>query len=85
MRELCDAKVRGETGLSTLLADKADANVGRLDHRDVVATVSNGADDGLGVRLEEFGDARLLGGRGAANDHGGTLANQVEEFVLVVP
>lgn len=49
--DLRDAKVRGERGLAALFANNADANVGGLDHRDVVAAVADRARLLAGVAL----------------------------------
>ena len=40
--KLADGKVGRHGGLGALEAGDADANIGRLDHRHIVGTISNG-------------------------------------------
>ena len=68
--ELLDGEIGCETGLATFLADDADADVGSLNHRDIVAAVTNAAHALLGVLLDKLGDLGFLRGRAPARDHG---------------
>ena len=49
------------------------------------AALTDGAGAPVRVLLQQLHDAGLLRGRAAAADHGGALAGQLHEFVLVVP
>ena len=60
--EMRDAEVGGEGGLAALFADDADADVGGLDHADVVAAVADGGHFLACVLADEEGDGGFLGG-----------------------
>lgn len=79
-----DAEVCGEGGLTTFLADDADADVGGLDHGDVVATVADAGDAFLGVCADEGCDIGFLCGGAAASDDSGELDGEGDEGVAVV-
>lgn len=79
-----DAEVGGEGGLAAFLADDADADVGGLDHGDVVAAVADAGDAFLGVGADEGRDVGFLGGGAAAGDDGGELDGEGDEGITVV-
>ncbi len=79
-----DAEVGGEGGLAAFLADDADADVGGLDHGDVVAAVADAGDAFLGVCADEGCDIGFLSGGAAAGDNGGELDGEGDEGVAVV-
>ena len=60
--EMRNAEVGGEGGLAALFADDADADVGGLDHADVVAAVADGGHFLACVLADEEGDGGFLGG-----------------------
>ena len=64
-------EVGGEGGLPAFFAEDADADVGGLDHGDVVAAVADGGDAFVGVRADEGCEGGFLGGGAAAGDEGG--------------
>ena len=68
MVEVRDGEVSGERGLPPLFADDANADVGGLDHGDVVATVTNAGDAFVCMGADEEGDVSFLGWGTAAGD-----------------
>jgi hypothetical protein len=64
--KLADGDVGRARRLQALDAGDADADVGGLDHRDVVGAVANGEEDGLAVLLDELDHQGLLQRRDAA-------------------
>lgn len=60
--ELENGEVGCQRGLFAFFADDANADVGSLDHADVVATVANAADALASVVADEAGDIGFLGG-----------------------
>jgi len=58
--ELADGDVGRPSGLQALVTRDTNADVRRLDHRDVVSAVADGEEDGLEVLLDELDDERLL-------------------------
>ena len=71
MMELGDGEVGGERGLSTFFADNADADVGGLNHGNVVAAVANATDAFVGKFSDQVGYVGLLGrGTAAGYDSG---------------
>lgn len=79
-----DAEVGGERGLAAFLADDADADVGGLDHGDVVAAVTDAGDAFLGVCADEGCDIGFLSRGAAAGDDGGELDGEGDEGVAVM-
>ena len=69
--ELLNGEVSRETSLSSLFANDTNAHVGCLNHRDVIAAISNAAYTLLGVFPNEFGNLGFLRGRAATGDHSG--------------
>jgi hypothetical protein len=68
--------------LQTLLSRNADADVGRLDHRDVVGAVADGERHDAEVVLDEVDNLRLLQGRDATADDGVAARRQLKQKVL---
>ena len=79
-----DGEVCGEGGLAAFFADDADADVGGLDHADVVAAVADGADAFVRMVPDEGRDVGFLGGAAAAGDYGGEEHGEGDELVAVV-
>lgn len=71
VEKLLDREVGREAGLPALLAHDAHADVGGLDHRDVVAAVADAAHALLGVLLDELGHLGLLRRGAPARHHRG--------------
>jgi len=67
--ELGDGVIRGPDRLQTLLAADAHANVGSLDHSNVVGPVANREGDGLEGVLNQQDHLRLLERGDTAADH----------------
>ena len=68
--------------LHALLAGDADADVGRLDHGDVVGAVADGERVHLELLLDDAHDVRLLQRRRPAAQHGAAVRRQLQEQVL---
>ena len=77
--ELGDGKVGRVGGLQPLVAGDADADVGLLDHCDVVSTVADGQRDLMAnsAFLHHLHNLRLLDRRYAAADHALTTVERV--------
>ena len=82
--EVCEGEVGGEGGLAAFFADDADADVGGLDHGDVVAAVADGEDAGVRVGADEEGQVGFLGGGAAAGDYGWEEDGEGDEGRAVV-
>ena len=70
MVELGDGEIGGEGGLPAFFSHNSNADVGGLDHGDVVATVTNAGDAFVRVGADEEGDVGFLGWGAAAGDYG---------------
>jgi hypothetical protein len=66
--ELGDTEVCGERSLATFFAHNTNANVGSLDHGDVVATITNAADTLLGMLTDQVGNLGFLRRRATARN-----------------
>ena len=75
--ELGDGKVGRVCGLQPLVSGDADADVGLLDHGDVVGAVADGERDGVPALLHQLHHLRLLDRRDAAADHALTTVERV--------
>lgn len=84
--ELRDGKVRGVRRLEPLLAADADADLGALDHPDVVGAVADRERHGRGgdARAHHLHDERLLLRGHAARDDGLAAARDGQQRVLRV-
>ena len=81
MAELGDGEIGGQTGLPAFFPDDAHADIGGLDHGDIVPTVANAADAFLRVAADEEGDVGLLRWGAAARDDGRQKDSQRDEGV----
>lgn len=68
--ELFDGEVGSQTCLPTFLTDNTHTNIGGLDHRDIVTTISNAADALLGVSSDELGHVGFLSRRTSTGHDG---------------
>lgn len=69
MLEFSNADVTGQCGLLAFFTEYADADVGRCDHCDIIATVTDGQTDALCFSLDEFDHFGLLGRSASADEH----------------
>ena len=70
--------------MPSFFANDAYANVGRLDHRNVVATVADAADALFGEGSNQFGYISLLGWRTTARHYGRQVDGNRNEVMAVV-
>lgn len=77
--ELFEVVVGGVSCLLAFVAHDADADLGLLDHGDVVAAIADCQGDDLEVLLDELDDLGLLVGSGPAAYDSPTLGDEVEE------
>lgn len=82
--KLIDAEIGRQRSLLALFADDAEANVGCLDHRDVVAAVSDAAYPLLGMMSDEACDIGFLCRRAPTGDNCRELCRDFDKLVLVV-
>ena len=84
MAELRYGEVGGERCLFAFFSDDADADVGSLDHRNVVAAVADTAHTLVGERANEARDLGLLRGRAPTRHDDGELRRDLDELVAEV-
>lgn len=82
--KLKNAKVSRKGSLLPLLADNANAHIGRLNHRDVIATVTDGTRPLARPHLNHIDHLRLLRGTATAADDRWTLRRKVHKLGRVV-
>jgi hypothetical protein len=79
---LSDSVIRRVDGLKTFLSRDADSDIGRLDHRDVVGSVSDGEGHDAKVVLDEVDNLSFLERRDSAADDGVAAGGELEEEVF---
>lgn len=80
--KLGNTVIGSEHRLQTFLATDADADVGRLDHRHVVGTITDGQRNGLFVLFYQVDDHGLLQRRHPAANHSFAFDDKKSELIL---
>ncbi|CAF3530522.1 unnamed protein product [Fusarium graminearum] len=78
--ELLDRKVGSQTGLSTLLTNNTNTDIGSLNHGYIVATIANTAHALLGVLADELSNLGFLVWRATASNNSRQLNGDRDEF-----
>lgn len=79
---MSDGVVGRVNSLQTLLSRDSDSNVGSLDHRDVVGTVTDGKRHDAEVVLDEVDDLGFLQRRDSAADDRVAASRQLKQQIL---
>ncbi|KAI6757675.1 hypothetical protein HG531_003500 [Fusarium graminearum] len=77
--ELLDRKVGSQTGLSTLLTNNTNTDIGSLNHGYIVATIANTAHALLGVLADELSNLGFLVWRATASNNSRQLNGDRDE------
>ena len=80
VRELVDREIGCQRSLLALLADNTNADVGCLNHRDIVAAVTDTANRLLCEGADEAGNVGFLCRRATASDDGRELSSEHDKF-----
>lgn len=82
--ELQDGEVSGKRGLFAFFADNTETNIGRLNHANVVASVTNGCGLFLRVVLDQLDNLGLLSRRATAAYDSRSFARNLCKHIAVV-
>lgn len=82
--ELSNGEVSCQRSLFPLLSHDPHANVRRLNHADIVASITNGTDWLPGVCSKQVYHLGLVGWRATTADNSWTLAGQLQELNLIM-
>lgn len=66
--ELCNRNISRPSCLKTFHTADTDSNMSRLDHGNIVGTVTNGQKQGFEVAFDKLHDQRFLKGRHTTDD-----------------